>query len=112
MQQKSRLAAAALAGLIVAGSLTATLATASPASADDRRGGWQNRDDHRDRTDRGRFQERRDWHRDDRRPVYNYPAPAYVYPEPAYQAYPYPYEQPSNGYIQVNGPGWSAGFSL
>jgi hypothetical protein len=112
MQRTSRLAAAALAGLIATGSIAATLATAAPALADDHRGGWSNRDHGRARDDRGRFRERRYWHREYRRPVYDYPAPVYAYPAPAYPAYPYPYYQPSNGYIHVHGPGWGVGFSL
>jgi len=109
MQRTSRLTAAVLAGLIAAGSLAATLASAAPAMADDHRSGWSTNDqNHRD--DRGGVQARRDWHRDDRpAPVYNYAAPVYAYPAPTY---PYPYYAPSNGYIHVHGPGWGVGFSL
>ena len=112
MQRNSRLAAAALAGIVAVGSLVATVATSAPASAADHRGGWNDRHDARDRGhdrddrrnwDRGRD---RNWH-----PTYYnaYPQPVY----PVYPAYPaYPYYAPSNGYIHIGGPGWSAGFSL
>jgi len=110
MQRNSRLAAAALAGIVAAGSLVATIATASPAMADDHRGGWQDRG----RNDRAPARDdRRNWDRgrdrNDRAygPVY-YPAPVY----PAYPAYAYPYYPQSNGYVHVSGPGWGVGFSL
>jgi Ni/Co efflux regulator RcnB len=107
MQHQSRLTAAALAGLVTVGALAATVATVAPASAADHRGNWSDRD-------RGHVDVRRDWHRDERSaPVYNYPQRAYVYAQPVYPAYPYPYyNQPSNGYVHVNGPGWGVGFSL
>ena len=110
MQRNSRFAAAALAGIVAVGSLAATLATSSPALADDHRGGSYDRHDARDRgndrDDRRNFDRGRDWH-----PTYYnaYPQPVY----PAYPAYPaYPYYPQSNGYIHVSGPGWGVGFSL
>jgi len=106
MQRNSRLAAAALAGIVAAGSLVATIATIAPAMADDHRGGWQDRG----RNDRAPARDdRRNWDRGrdrDYRPVY------YNYPAPVYPAYPYPYYPQSNGYIHVSGPGWGVGFSL
>jgi hypothetical protein len=103
MQRHSRFAAVALAGVVAAGSLAATLTSASPALADDHhsRGGYGDRG-------RGHVVYRRDYHRDDRR-GWGYPAPAY-YPAPVYPAYSYPAYAPSNGYVHVSTPGLSLGF--
>jgi hypothetical protein len=113
MQRHSRLAGAALAGLILAGPLLATLAASSPALADEHgvRG-------HEDRG-RGHVVYRRD-DRHSYRPAYVYraPAPAYVpaYTYPAYgyvaPVYPYTYAPvyaPANGYVHVAVPGFSLG---
>ena len=111
MQHHSRLAAAALAGIVAVGSLAATIATSAPAFADDHHGGWNDRHDARER--RPDRDERRNWNRDDRRDWH----PAYddAYARPVYRAYPaypaYPYA-PSNGYMHVGGRGWGVGFSL
>jgi hypothetical protein len=113
MQRHSRLAAAALAGIVAVGSLAATVATGAPALADDHRGGWNDRHDARnhghDRNEHG------NWDRDrgrNQQPIYyhnTYVQPAYpVYR--AYPAYPAPYYPPSSGYVHVSGPGWGAGF--
>ena len=107
MQLKSRLTAAAVAGIVAAGSLAATLTSASPASADNHGGYGDRNGGHRD-------------HRDDRRYVrgYAYPAPVYatpvydypVYPQPVYPVYGYGY--PSRGYVHVSTPGFSLGVRL
>lgn len=65
MQRHSRLAAAALAGIVAVGSLAATVATGAPALADDHRSGWNDRHDARDHgPDRD---DHRNANRDDRR---------------------------------------------
>jgi hypothetical protein len=116
MQRNSRLAAAALAGIVAIGSLAATVATGAPALADDHRGGWNDRHDARDRgqgrDDRRNWDRGRDWNRDRNwHPSYDYGYSQPVYP--VYPAYPaYPSYGPSNGYIHVSGPGWGVGFSL
>jgi hypothetical protein len=111
MQLKSRLTAAAVAGIVAAGSLAATLTSASPASADNHGGYGDRNGGHRD-------------HRDDRRYErgyvrgYAYPAPVYatpvydypVYPQPVYPVYGYGY--PSRGYVHVSTPGFSLGVRL
>lgn len=111
MKSHSRLTSAALLGIVAAGSLAASIATVTPAMADDHRGGYQDRA--RDRGNQGHVAyDRRDDHRTYARgysyPVYAYQQPAYVYQPPA-PVYAYPAYPASGGYVHVHTPGFSLG---